>query len=92
MDEREKILQMLVEGVVTIPEALILLDAIKEQSNKEDNKDKEPFVGENYDKLREKLRLLDEKLEHLGQDISEFVKETINKVDEKIKQKKEKKQ
>ncbi|MDD3106784.1 MAG: hypothetical protein PHP65_03140 [Bacilli bacterium] len=92
MDEREKILQMLVQGVVTIPEALILLDAIKEQSNKEDNKDKEPFVGENYDKLREKLRLLDEKLEHLGQDISEFVKETINKVDEKIKQKKEKKQ
>lgn len=92
MDEREKILQMLVEGVVTIPEALILLDAIKEQSNKEDNKDKEPFVGENYDKLREKLRLLDEKLEHLGQDISEFVKETINKVDEKIKQKREKKQ
>lgn len=87
MDEREKILQMLKDGIISVSEALTLLDTISTQPKE---KESQPFISEEAkEKLREKIRLYNLKLEDLGENINEHVKEIIRKVETKLNEKKE---
>ncbi|MGD9604930.1 MAG: hypothetical protein AB7V00_02080 [Bacilli bacterium] len=90
MDEREKILQMLKDGIISIPEAMTLLDAITDRSE-EPNKENKKFISEETkEKLRVQIREYNDQLESFGENINERVKEIIKKVENKLNDKKEK--
>jgi len=86
MDEREKILQMLKDGVITVPEATALLDAITDdprdakKSYRERNKD----FQEAQEELREKLKKMNERLSRVGEDVTIAVSDALKKVDAKL--------
>jgi DNA-binding transcriptional MerR regulator len=89
MDEREKILQMLKDGVITVPEATTLLDAITDDPRdaKKSCKDRNKDFQEAQEELREKLKKLNDRLSRVGEDVTIAVSDALKKVDAKLNKK-----
>jgi uncharacterized FlaG/YvyC family protein len=89
MDEREKILQMLKDGIITVPEATALLDAIADEPNeaKKACRDKTRDFQEAQEELREKLKKMNERLSRVGEDVTIAVNDALKRVDAKLNKK-----
>ena len=89
MNEREKILQMLKDGVITVPEATALLDAIADdpRETKKPWQERSKDFQEAQEELREKLKKLNERLNRVGEDVTIAVSDALKKVDAKLNKK-----
>lgn len=89
MDEREKILQMLKDGVISVSEATTLLDAITDEPSerKQTCRDRSNDFQEAQEELREKLKKLNDRLSRVGEDVTIAVSNALKKVDARLNKK-----
>jgi len=77
MDEKQRILKLLRDQVITIEEANILLDALKPESGKESKEKHE-------NKAKEVIKDFEIKINKFSDDVGSLIKESLKVVEEKV--------